>query len=99
MTPIHGPLRGPASRDAAPEGPVAPAEELVDLARAVISAASCVVVVVDAMGRIVRFNEAAELLTGWSKHEVVGQLFREIFPPPPEQLDPRVRAELRSGQT
>jgi PAS domain S-box-containing protein len=34
---------------------------------------------VDAEGRITSFNTAAELITGWRRHEAMGRLCREVF--------------------
>lgn len=70
-----------------------------DFVDAVIERAGGLVVVVDSQGRIVRFNEAAERVSGWSAGEVRGRDFIEVLLPEAEQG--RVREDflgrLREG--
>ncbi|MEB3278378.1 MAG: PAS domain S-box protein [Lyngbya sp.] len=56
-----------------------------DLNAAIVETISNLVVVLDTQGRIVRFNKACEVLTGYSFAEVQHQVFWEIFLPPPQQ--------------
>ena len=51
------------------------AESLLDMI-------ASLVIVVDAEGRIQRFNRACEAMSGWSEEEVGGKLFWEILRPP-----------------
>jgi PAS domain S-box-containing protein len=66
---------------------------------AVLKTAGAVVVVMDREGRIVRFNQAAERLTGYSFQEVKGRFFWDLFLIP-EEMDSvkAVFGALRSGQ-
>ncbi len=51
-----------------------------DLNRAIIDTAACLVVVMNAAGRILTFNRAAEELTGRAALDVVGSPFWELSP-------------------
>jgi diguanylate cyclase (GGDEF)-like protein/PAS domain S-box-containing protein len=50
-----------------------------DSTSAIVEAVASLVVVFDTEGRIVRFNGACESTTGWSRHEVVGRPFWDLF--------------------
>src|SRR5262249_42609831 len=52
-----------------------------DFVNAVVDVAGSLVLVLDRTGRIVRFNRACEVTTGYSFAEVEGQLFDELFTP------------------
>src|SRR5262249_19715039 len=52
-----------------------------DFINAVVDVAGSLVLVLDRSGRIVRFNRACEVTTGYSFAEVEGQLFDELFTP------------------
>ncbi|MFO0630519.1 MAG: PAS domain S-box protein [Polyangiales bacterium] len=52
------------------------------LAESILSAVSSLLMVVDAEGRIVRFNNACVRATGWSAEEVMGQIFYEVLTVP-----------------
>ena len=52
-----------------------------DFSSAVIDAAGTLVIILDCEGRIIRFNQACELLSGYSLHEVAGQSPWDIFSP------------------
>ncbi|EAW39138.1 PAS domain S-box protein [Lyngbya sp. PCC 8106] len=56
-----------------------------DLDAAIVETISSLVVVLDRQGRIVRFNQACEVLTGYSFAEVRDQVFWEIFLSPQQQ--------------
>ncbi|MBH8572411.1 response regulator [Nostocaceae cyanobacterium CENA369] len=66
---------------------------------AVLDTASALVVVLDAQGRIVRFNQACEQITGYSFDEVRGRHFWNLFLIP-EQVEPvkAVFEQLRAGE-
>jgi diguanylate cyclase (GGDEF)-like protein/PAS domain S-box-containing protein len=51
---------------------------------AVLDSTDLIMVVLDAGGRVVRFNRAAGHLTGYSAHDAVGSLFWETFISPEE---------------
>jgi diguanylate cyclase (GGDEF)-like protein/PAS domain S-box-containing protein len=53
-----------------------------DFSSAVIDTAGSLVLILDREGRIVRFNQAAEALTGFSIHEVAGRPIWEALSPP-----------------
>ncbi len=53
-----------------------------DFIDAVVDVAGSLVLVLDRAGRIVRFNRACEVTTGYSFAEVEGLLFDELFAPP-----------------
>ncbi|MGB9867670.1 MAG: PAS domain-containing protein [Bacillota bacterium] len=62
-----------------------------DFSKAVIETANALVVVLDPLGRVVRFNRACSDLTGYSEDEVVGKhLLRQLVPGPegPMVLEP-----------
>src|SRR3954465_8486464 len=60
------------------------AERSVDheVGAALVDTAQTLVCVLDAQGRIVRFNRACERVTGWTSAEVVGRDARETVIPP-----------------
>src|ERR671927_1716788 len=62
------------------------AERSVDheVGAALVDTAQTLVCVLDAEGRIVRFNRACERVTGWTSAEVVGRDARETVIPPEE---------------
>jgi PAS domain S-box-containing protein len=69
-----------------------------DFTAAVLDTTAALVVVLDAAGRIVRFNRACELLSGWSCDEVRGKAVWDILLDPDDrQPIQRVFAELRAG--
>ena len=67
---------------------------------AAMDAAANVIVVLDRDGRFVRFNGAAEKLTGYRAEEVLGQLFWELFIPADElEHVGKAFAAIIAGQT
>lgn len=58
-------------------GKVAPPKP--DLNAAIVETVSNLVVVLDSQGKIIRFNQASEAVTGYSFREVQNQIFWEIF--------------------
>jgi len=66
---------------------------------AVLDTASALVIVLDAQGQIVRFNQACEQTTGYSFDEVRGRYFWNLFLLP-EQVEPvkAVFEQLRTGE-
>ncbi len=70
-----------------------------DFIDAVLETAGVLVVVVDREGRVVRFNRAAEQVTGYSSESVIGEHFWDLFLVP-EEVEPvkRIFDELRAGQ-
>jgi len=65
---------------------------------AVLDTTSALMLVLDGTGKIVRFNRACEIATGYLFHEVVGRPFHELFLLPEDY--PRVQAvleELNAG--
>jgi len=64
-----------------------------DFVDAVVERAGSLVVVVDAEGRIVRFNDASEQATGYTAEEVRGRSFIRTFIP--EANRNRVRADIK----
>src|SRR5919197_1286695 len=75
----HGARRARTHDDAA-----VIAERTVDreVGAALVDTAQTLVCVLDAEGRIVRFNRACERVTGWTSAEVVGRDARETVIPP-----------------
>ncbi|BBD61242.1 multi-sensor hybrid histidine kinase [Nostoc sp. HK-01] len=65
---------------------------------AVLDTASALVIVLDAQGQIVRFNQACEQITGYSFDEVRGRYFWNLFLLP-EEVEPvkAVFAQLQAG--
>lgn len=66
---------------------------------AVLSVAGVLVIVLDTEGRVVRFNQTCERVTGWSFDEVKGKPFWDFFLVPEEiegVMD--VFSELKAGQ-
>jgi PAS domain S-box-containing protein len=55
----------------------------------------------DAEGRIAMFNRAAERITGWSRQEVLGKLWDDVFvdPTAPRPVEPLIRLALVRKQT
>jgi PAS domain S-box-containing protein len=70
-----------------------------DFSAAVLETAGALVLVLDNTGRIVRFNHACELTTGYLSEAVEGKDFWDVLLPQ-DQLGPvqSVFAELRAGQ-
>ena len=70
-----------------------------DLISAILEVAGALVLVLDPQGRIVRFNRACELTTGYMADEVAGLPFWDLFLVP-EEMEPvkAVFAELAAGQ-
>ncbi len=65
---------------------------------AVLDVAGALVLVLDAQGRVVRFNGACERLTGYSSAEVVGRKIWDVVIPPTEFDEVRgVVADLQAG--
>jgi PAS domain S-box-containing protein len=60
-----------------------------DFNAAVLETAGALVVVLDAQGRITRFNRACERLTGYSAPDVLGRTFWEFLIPPDERAEVR----------
>lgn len=78
-------------------------EEALEGERNVVSAildtVGALVIVLDADGRIVRFNRACERSTGYTSAEVSGRHVRDLFIPEEEAAEFRVQFEkMRSGQ-
>ena len=70
-------------------------EQLVD---AILDVVGALVVVLDAQGRVVRFNGACERLSGYSSAEVVGRALWDVVIPPTEVEDVRaVVTNLQAG--
>ena len=69
-----------------------------DSTSTILEAMASLVVVLDPDGRIVRFNRASELATGWTRQEVVGRPFWDLFVVPEERDGVRgvSRPEARS---
>src|ERR671932_871645 len=65
-----------------------------EVGAALVDTAQTLVCVLDAQGRIVRFNRACERVTGWTSAEVVGRDARETVIPPE---DAAAFAELIEG--
>jgi PAS domain S-box-containing protein len=66
---------------------------------AILDTVGALVVVLDPEGRIVRFNRACELTTGYSFDEVNGKLVWELFSIPEElESTKAIFAELRTGR-
>src|SRR6202167_2157573 len=66
---------------------------------AILDTVGALVVVLDPEGRIVRFNRACELTTGYSFDEVNGKLVWELFSIPEElESTKAIFAELRNGR-
>lgn len=51
-----------------------------DFSNAVIQLAGSLVMVLDRKGRIVRFNKACEILSGYTYQEIKGQVFKDFLP-------------------
>ncbi|AUT03514.1 hypothetical protein CLI64_25640 [Nostoc sp. CENA543] len=67
---------------------------------AVLNTVSALVIVVDSQGKIVRFNQACEQMTGYSFDEVRGRYFWNLFLVPEEVESVKaVFTKLQSGQT
>ncbi|MBD2448655.1 response regulator [Nostoc sp. FACHB-152] len=66
---------------------------------AVLDTASALVIVLDSQGKIVRFNQACEQITGYSFNEVRGRYFWNLFLLP-EEVEPVkvVFAQLQAGK-
>jgi|GEM_PF-1566676 len=55
-----------------------------DFSGKILGTIAAVIVVLDRDARIVRFNEAAERVSGYRSHEVLGRCFHEVFVPADE---------------
>jgi PAS domain S-box-containing protein len=77
------------------------AERAVDreVGAALVDTAQTLVCVLDAEGRIVRFNRACERVTGWTSAEVVGRDARETVIPPEdaEAFGDMIRSMVATG--
>jgi two-component system CheB/CheR fusion protein len=62
-----------------------------DFSSAVLETAPCLIVVLDREGRVVRFNAACRLVSGYAAEEVIGRLFWELF------LNPDETGSVRKG--
>lgn len=62
-------------------------EELAAFNQKLIDTTGGIIVVFDRMGRIQRFNHAAEELFGWKEAEVLGKPFFEIFLPESRRIE------------
>jgi PAS domain S-box-containing protein len=70
-----------------------------EFATAVFDTAGALIVVLDASGRIVRFNRTCERLTGYTEVEVRGRSLWELFIPEQERMTTQsVFEELRAGR-
>jgi diguanylate cyclase (GGDEF)-like protein/PAS domain S-box-containing protein len=56
-----------------------------DSTSTILEAMASLVVVLDPEGRVVRFNRASELTTGWTRQEVLGRTFWDVFVVPEER--------------
>lgn len=68
-----------------------------DFSEAVLQTAGSLVIVVDSRGRVVRFNRACEVASGYTFEQIAGREINVLFPPEEKEL---VRSEfdtLRSG--
>jgi PAS domain S-box-containing protein len=79
--------------------PTNPLQNEAQFLNAIIDTVASLIIVLDAEGRIVRFNRACERLTGYTYAEVSGRVFWD-FLLPPEDVQPvkEVFSGLRSGQ-
>ena len=67
---------------------------------AVLNTISALVLVFDTAGRIVRFNRAAEAISGYSFGDLAGRSFpEELFPPGDRETAIRVFEQVRAGNT
>lgn len=102
--PVARPLRQPwskvsnMSQQQPPPGPEADTQTLIDdlrrarsLSQAVIEHAGVLVVLLDREGRIVRFNQACERLSGYPSEAVLGRFPWDTVLPPEEA--PRIRQQ------
>ena len=64
---------------------------------AVLDVEGALVVVLDAQGRVVRFNGACERLSGYSSFEVVGRPIWDVIPPAEVDKVQEVVADLQAG--
>src|SRR5690242_20559097 len=86
----------PTPADLASFGESAPGGR--DLVAAVLDTVASLVVVLDAEGRILRFNRACEQTTGYSSDEVLGKSVFDLLVPAEEVAAVRdTLARLRSG--
>jgi len=70
-----------------------------DFIAAVLNTVSALVIVLDCQGRIVRFNQTCEKVTGYSYEEVAGQCVWDLFLPPEEQYASRlIFDQILAGQ-
>ncbi len=59
----------------------------LDFANALLQSLDALVVVLNAEGRVVRFNRTCELVTGYSCNEIAGKCLADILLPPEERKD------------
>jgi PAS domain S-box-containing protein len=65
---------------------------------AVLNTISALVLVFDTAGRIVRFNRACEMVSGYSFADLAGRAFpEELFPPEEREIAMRMFERVRSG--
>ncbi|WP_374449813.1 nitrogen regulation protein NR(II) [Stella sp.] len=90
----------PAATDAAPIGSELRALELhAAYLQSILDTVPDAMVVIDEIGRIERFNAAAERLFGYTAHEVAGQNVRILMPSPyREQHDGYLTRYRRTGE-
>ncbi len=70
-----------------------------DFTSAVVDTAGVLLIVLDASGRVVRFNGACEQATGYTREELIGQRFFDFLIAPEDvQVVGQVFAQLSSGQ-
>lgn len=62
-------------------------EELATFNQQLIDTTGGIIVVFDRLGRIQRFNHAAEELLGWKEEEVLGKPYFEVFVPEPRRFE------------
>ena len=68
-----------------------------DFVSAVIDNADALVLVLDAEGRIVRFNRACERVSGYSAAEMFGRPLGDLIPPEQRERVERALSDVRSG--
>jgi PAS domain S-box-containing protein len=65
---------------------------------AVLNTISALVLVFDTAGRIVRFNRACEMVSGYSFGDLAGRAFpEELFPPEERETAIRIFEQVRAG--
>jgi PAS domain S-box-containing protein len=79
------------SKPRAPNGKTVPSEQLEMLYRGILDTALDCIITMDADGRVLEFNPAAERVFGFSRQEAVGKELAELIVPP------RMREQHRRG--